>query len=116
MSDDLGDLNLTATDFANTLGDTISTLLEEQSTGLIAGGKISNKIVELQIPEKLVIIGDVHGDLRALNGILRKIKIDKFVLNHNNKVIFLGDYVDRGNFSTEVTFFLPIFISSCSCS
>lgn len=102
MSDDLGDLNLTATDFANTLGDTISTLLEEQSTGLIAGGKISNKIVELQIPEKLVIIGDVHGDLRALNTILRKIKIDKFVLNHNNKIIFLGDYVDRGLGSVEI--------------
>ena len=102
MSDDLGDLNLTATDFANTLGATISTLLEEQSTGLIAGGKISNKIVELQIPEKLVIIGDVHGDLRALNSILRKIKIDKFVLNHNNKIIFLGDYVDRGLRSVEV--------------
>lgn len=102
MSDDLGDLNLTATDFANTLGATISTLLEEQSTGLIAGGKISNKIVELQIPEKLVIIGDVHGDLRALNSILRKIKIDKFVLNHNNKIIFLGDYVDRGLGSVEV--------------
>ena len=102
MSDDLGDLNLTATDFANTLGDTISTLLEEQSTGLIAGGKISNKIVELQIPEKLVIIGDVHGDLRALNSILRKIKIEKFVLNHNNKIIFLGDYVDRGLGSVEV--------------
>ena len=102
MSDDLGDLNLTATDFANTLGATISTLLEEQSTGLIAGGKISNKIVELQIPEKLVIIGDVHGDLQALNSILRKIKIDKFVLNHNNKIIFLGDYVDRGLGSVEV--------------
>jgi len=102
LSDDLGDLNLTATDFANTLGATISTLLEEQSTGLIAGGKISNKIVELQIPEKLVIIGDVHGDLRALNSILRKIKIDKFVLNHNNKIIFLGDYVDRGLRSVEV--------------
>lgn len=102
MSDDLGDLNLTATDFANTLGATISTLLEEQSTGLIAGGKISNKIVELQIPEKLVIIGDVHGDLRALNSIFRKIKIDKFVLNHNNKIIFLGDYVDRGLGSVEV--------------
>ena len=102
MSDDLRDLNLTATDFANTLGATISTLLEEQSTGLIAGGKISNKIVELQIPEKLVIIGDVHGDLRALSSILRKIKIEKFVLNHNNKIIFLGDYVDRGLGSVEV--------------
>jgi len=102
LSDDLGDLNLTATDFANTLGATISTLLEEQSTGLIAGGKISNKIVELQIPEKLVIIGDVHGDLRALSSILRKIKIEKFVLNHNNKIIFLGDYVDRGLGSVEV--------------
>ena len=102
MSGDLGDLNLTASDFANTLGAAISTLLEEQSTGLIAGGKISNKIVELQIPEKLVVIGDVHGDLRALQSILRKIKIDKFVLNHNNKIIFLGDYVDRGLGSIEV--------------
>ena len=75
MSGDLGDLNLTASDFANTLGAAISTLLEEQSTGLIAGGKISNKIVELQIPEKLVVIGDVHGDCGLYKVFLGKLRL-----------------------------------------
>ena len=104
LSDDLGDSNLTVSDFANTLDAAIRTLLDEQSTGLIAGGKISNKLVELEIPEKLVVIGDIHGDSRALHNILKKIKIDKFVLNHNNKIIFLGDYVDRGLGSIEVLY------------
>ncbi|OHT01770.1 Serine/threonine-protein phosphatase PP2A catalytic subunit [Tritrichomonas foetus] len=51
-------------------------------------------VVELQSPQ--YIVGDLHGSLHDL---LRILKIaDPF----SNNFLFLGDYVDRGQFSTEV--------------
>lgn len=64
------------------------------------------KVVEIFISEKPVIyvdsnsvmvIGDIHGNLKALDFILKmqeKIKCEK--------MIFLGDYIDRGSDSVEV--------------
>jgi serine/threonine-protein phosphatase PP1 catalytic subunit len=47
--------------------------------------------------EQVVIIGDIHGDLQALNSIIEK----RNELNCEN-ILFLGDYVDRGPQGTEV--------------
>ena len=104
MTPDLEDLRITAGDFVGALDAAVSALQEEQLKGFIAGGKISNKLVRLEIPERLVVIGDLHGDLRALGKIFKKIQIEEFVLNHGNKIIFLGDYVDRGLGSIEVLY------------
>jgi protein phosphatase len=95
---------LTVSGFAQILDDVIQILQKEQFNGQITGGKISNKVVELEIPEKLAIIGDLHGDLCALLKIFKRIKIEEFVMNHNNKIIFLGDYVDRGSASIEILY------------
>ena len=40
----------------------------------------------------MVIIGDIHGQYYDLVEILRKIKFAKT----RKKLVFLGDYVDRG--------------------
>jgi len=53
------------------------------------------KLVELQPKGKFVFVGDTHGDLEASKKV-----IDKY-LKSGTKVIFLGDYVDRGNMSKE---------------
>lgn len=46
----------------------------------------------------IYIVGDIHGDIEAFS------KITKFLeeIKSSEKVIFLGDYVDRGGHSTEV--------------
>ena len=51
------------------------------------------------IGDEVYFIGDIHGDIRSFN------KIKKFLLNmhSNEKAIFLGDYVDRGGYSLEVS-------------
>jgi protein phosphatase len=61
-------------------------------------------MLQLSIPEKLVLIGDIHGDLRTLFEILDAINFEEFLTNPNNKLIFLGDYVDRGKDSIGVLF------------
>ena len=47
--------------------------------------------------EPIMIVGDIHGDLQALNFIIEKRK----EIGCKN-ILFLGDYVDRGTQGTEV--------------
>ncbi|MFH1461723.1 MAG: metallophosphoesterase family protein [bacterium] len=60
-----------------------------------------------------IIIGDLHGDFDSFNKIIenliqRGVLTDKLGLNENYKIIFLGDYVDRGPDSLEIS--LIIFL------
>ena len=48
----------------------------------------------------LIFVGDTHGDLEATQRIIRK------YLKSGNKLVFLGDYVDRGPASLENINFL----------
>jgi len=77
---------------------------ERNMTRCIVGGKINSRLVELVVPKNLVIIGDLHGDLRSLQHILQEIDYEHFLSNHKNKLIFLGDYVDRGTSSIGVLY------------
>lgn len=49
----------------------------------------------LEIEGDFIIVGDIHGSLHDLLRILQHIS------QNNSKVLFLGDYVDRGSFSLE---------------
>ncbi len=44
---------------------------------------------------KVVFVGDTHGDLEASQTVVKR------YLKQNNKIVFLGDYVDRGLKSKE---------------
>ena len=46
---------------------------------------------------RTLVIGDIHGGLRALHQILERAKVSP-----NDKLIFLGDYVDGWSQSPEV--------------
>jgi len=46
---------------------------------------------------QLAFVGDVHGCLPALRGVLRA--LDEHQVNHT---VFLGDYINKGNHSSEV--------------
>jgi diadenosine tetraphosphatase ApaH/serine/threonine PP2A family protein phosphatase len=77
----------------------------ERQIGYITGGKVNSQVVELDsIPEELVIIGDIHGDLQSLLWVLKDIDFETRLTNPNNKLIFLGDYVDRGSNSIGVLY------------
>ena len=60
----------------------------------------SKKLVEIKKAKKVVFVGDTHGDLEASQ------KVIKDYLKPGNKIIFLGDYVDRGPKSKENLDFL----------
>lgn len=66
------------------------------------GGKIKTGLVKIGMPENLAIVGDLHGDLESLESILDEIKYREFLAKSSNKIVFLGDYVDRGSHPVEV--------------
>jgi protein phosphatase len=57
-------------------------------------------LLEIKNAERVIFVGDTHGDLEASQ------KVIKNYLKEGNKIVFLGDYVDRGPFSKENLDFL----------
>jgi hypothetical protein len=86
------------------LDSVIDILQKERRKGRIEGGIIKGSYVELVVPRSLVIVGDIHGDINALWFILEQINFESFLGNPSNKLVFLGDYVDRGANSIAVLF------------
>jgi len=66
------------------------------------------QIVNANITDKFIIIGDFHGSVHSFIRILFRLHkygvldITTMKLNANYYLVFLGDIVDRGMFSTEI--------------
>jgi protein phosphatase len=78
--------------------------LSQQSLIYIASharNLLMNEEILLQIEGSFIIVGDLHGNLHELIIIFRQFEIPP-----ENNFIFLGDYIDRGNFSIETVTFV----------
>ena len=53
------------------------------------------KLIQLPASGKAIIAGDTHGDIDATRSIIKQ------YLKGDNKIVFLGDYVDRGPCSRQ---------------
>lgn len=53
------------------------------------------KLIEIKKAKRVIFVGDTHGDLEASKFVIKN------YLKKGNKIVFLGDYVDRGSFSKE---------------
>src|SRR5919108_5782501 len=70
----------------------------------IAGGRVNGGLVEIDDLENLVIVSDLHGDSTSLFQILSEIDYEQFLSNSMNKLVFLGDYIDRGSDSISIMY------------
>lgn len=58
------------------------------------------RLIKIKDAKRIIFVGDTHGDLEASQ------KVIKDYLKPGNKIVFLGDYVDRGPYSKENLDFL----------
>jgi hypothetical protein len=58
----------------------------------------------IKMDGEVVIIGDIHGQFMDMMGMLKK--LHRQPGEKSTKYLFLGDYVDRGEFGVEVMVFL----------
>src|SRR5918996_720048 len=93
-----------ADDFIKIIDAAVNIMYKERKYGSIVEGSITCGFAELKIPQNAVIIGDIHGDLNSLFDILNDIEYEKFLASARNKMIFMGDYVDRGSQSIGVLY------------
>lgn len=91
-------------DFMKKIEQAAAALQEERQKKSIAGGSVNGGLVEIHELENLAIIGDLHGDTKSLFRILSEISYERFLSNPLNKLVFLGDYVDRGSDSVGVMY------------
>lgn len=56
------------------------------------------------LQEPMVIVGDIHGQYFDLIHMFEKIVDKRGIMNTN--MVFLGDYVDRGDFGLECIIYL----------
>jgi protein phosphatase len=94
----------TASDFISHVEQATSALQAERQRGDIAESKVSGGLVEISELKGLAVISDLHGDSKSLYRILSEINYEKFLSDPLNKLVFLGDYVDRGSDSVGVLY------------
>jgi protein phosphatase len=82
----------------------IDALACERKRGAIAGGTVTGSLVEISDFDSIAIISDLHGDTKSLFRMLDGIGYEAFLSSPKNKMVFLGDYVDRGSDSIGVLY------------
>jgi hypothetical protein len=74
------------------------------------------QVINVHPNDKVIVFGDIHGSLHTFVRILFRlhaygvIDIETFNINEGYRIVFLGDVVDRGNFSIEIVFAILLLI------
>ena len=107
MEDILSVFDLTLEDSRKLFEKITSIHIDQNLQGFISDiGMSSGDYLNFQIPDNLVVVGDLHGDFTSLKKIMNEISYKEYLRAESNILIFLGDYVDRGKYSLEVLLFL----------
>jgi len=75
---------------------------------IIPQNKTYIKILRPDIETKIIVFGDIHGSFHTFLRLIFRLhrlgalNLDTFKVSNNFKIVFLGDVVDRGNFSLEI--------------
>jgi hypothetical protein len=68
--------------------------------------------LQLKKTDKIILIGDLHGSFHTFFRILCRLhrydilNLETFELNSNYKIIFLGDILDRGEYSLDIIYLI----------
>jgi protein phosphatase len=87
--------------FNETVEESIRVLGSEN--GKVGDLEVVGRLVRMNPSGEALVVGDLHGDLESLVHILQESDVvQRMSRSDFVKLVFLGDYGDRGNFSPEV--------------
>jgi len=66
---------------------------------------IEGRLLSIEKPDKLIVFGDIHGDIESLVTLLSRSRF-RDTLEGGGNLIFLGDYIDRGRYQVETIMLL----------
>ncbi|MFB3888555.1 MAG: metallophosphoesterase family protein [Candidatus Bathyarchaeia archaeon] len=90
-----------ADDFTQTVKDATEVLCSEE--GRLGNQTVTGRLVTLEPVGDAVVVGDLHGDLDSLVTILKTSdSVNRMTQSKDAALVFLGDYVDRGDRSVEL--------------
>ena len=96
------------TEFSVLVRNVASIQKQERSNGVVGDSTVDEGLVRMKQGLKLILVGDLHGDLQSLTTILQK---SGFIDDLSSIIIFLGDYGDRGQESVEV-YYVTLYLKS----
>lgn len=96
--------NPTSDEFETAIDRAIEAITAQKRSGIMAGGEISGTLVEIREVDNLIVVSDLHGDFECFSQILKEINYASYLSDARNKLVFLGDYVDRGSDSVAVLY------------
>ena len=91
--------SITDSEFSMLVKNVSAIQLQERSGGVTGDSIVKEGLVKVKQGRKLILVGDLHGDLQSLALILQR---SGFLNDLSSIIIFLGDYGDRGKESVEV--------------
>ncbi len=77
-------------------------LCEERKRGKCGEAVIDQELIHIDPTGKLVVVGDIHGDLGSLLHVIRETRLAARLQRKDTRIIFLGDLADRGENTIEV--------------
>jgi len=81
---------------------------QERKDGVVGNSRVDEGLVRVKQGRRLILVGDLHGDLQSLTTILQK---SGFIDDLSSTMVFLGDYGDRGQESAEV-YYVTLYLKS----
>ncbi len=81
---------------------------QERRDGVMGDSIVDEGLVRVKQGRRLILVGDLHGDLQSLTTILQK---SGFIDDLASTIVFLGDYGDRGLESVEV-YYVTLYLKS----
>ncbi|MCH8022428.1 MAG: metallophosphoesterase [Thaumarchaeota archaeon] len=98
--------SITAQSLMETISEARDVLKGERKSGAQADCIIKEDLIWADPNGSFLVVGDLHGDIDSLKEVLKKALSTHHGISSTQKIVFMGDYGDRGPYSIEIYYIL----------